>query len=77
MKEDYCTFFPESILGKRIQDCCKKHDLAYELEVAKFKADLGLYYCVKDMGGLDFELIAALMFVAVSTFGFIFYKKKK
>ena len=25
-KKDYCTCFPESIVGIDISDCCKKHD---------------------------------------------------
>lgn len=26
MKPDYCTWFPETWLGKDISDCCKIHD---------------------------------------------------
>lgn len=73
MKEDSCTFFFE---GKWAH-CCLAHDKAYALQTGKIEADAALFQCVKDSGGLGYGLIAALMFVAVSTFGFMFYKKKK
>ena len=74
MKEDYCTAFPEGWWAH----CCANHDKAYTLQTGKVEADVQLFKCVADSGyAVPSFLIAALMFVAVSTFGFMFYKKKK
>lgn len=78
-KHDYCTFFPENILGHDISGCCKKHDEAYELQQDKYQSDVELMKCVAEQGeqSLFFVIISVLMFLAVSWFGWIFYNKKK
>lgn len=72
MKENNCTFFPEG----NWTECCKAHDLAYETQMPKSEADIALFQCVKESGGLGYGLIAALMLAGVSTFGLMFYKKR-
>lgn len=67
----YCTAFPEGRWG----ECCKLHDLAYETQQPKHEADVQLFKCVADSDGFGVGLIAALMFMAVSTAGGLWYRK--
>ncbi len=75
--QDYCTAFPENLFGKDLSQCCKAHDLAYETQTPKKEADVALFNCVADSGGVGAYLVAALMFAGVSLFGMRFYKRSK
>jgi hypothetical protein len=55
---DYqCTWWPDQWLGISITDCCIAHDLG--------APDVELAQCVADKGGIEFTIIAAVMFVGV------------
>jgi hypothetical protein len=77
MTKDYCTSFPDKIGEIDISLCCKAHDKAYELQLDKPTADVELFNCVADAGGVGILLVACLMFFGVSVFGWMFYKKAK
>ena len=67
---DYCTLWPDGSWGH----CCKAHDLAYETGVpSKAMADWELWVCVAQQS----PVMASIMLVGVSTFGFLFWKRKK
>lgn len=78
MKEDFCTLFPDNILGYDISQCCKAHDDAYLGVIPKYKADIELMQCVANVeeGSVILPLVGSLMFLGVTCFGFMFYKKK-
>lgn len=77
-QKDFCTFFPDNILGHDISQCCKAHDIAYLGEIPKYKADIELMQCVSGIedGSALMPVVGALMFMGVSLFGFMFYKRK-
>ena len=71
--KDYCTSFPEKILGKYIGDCCKSHDEDYVKTVKrKFIGDWNLLKCVAYKGR---PFVAVAMYLAVSTVGWYFWFK--
>ena len=71
---DHCTMFPEGSWG----ECCRIHDVAYETQVDKKQADIDLYNCVKESSdSFGIGLIALMMFIGVTTFGFPFYRKSR
>ena len=73
MKEDHCTLFFEGSW----KTCCKAHDIAYETQVDRTEADIELFNCVRESSPEPLTwLVAALMFIGVFTFGWVFYKKK-
>lgn len=49
-EQDYCTLFPDKIMGTDISQCCKAHDNAYSItsEVTRYEADVELMNCVKE-----------------------------
>lgn len=69
---DYCTLFPESVLGRDVSKCCKRHDEAYSLQEPKLQSDVELMRCFGDAG---VPTIGVAAFIAVSVVGWIFYKK--
>lgn len=78
---DYCTAFPESVLGTDISQCCKAHDDAYTLgsSYSRYNADVELFSCIQDAFppySITYLAIPFLMYAAVRTFGWWFYKRK-
>lgn len=67
MAADHCTFWFEGAWGH----CCEAHDAAYAAGVDRLLADLALEACVRETGHSG---MAAIMFAAVSAFGWIAYK---
>jgi hypothetical protein len=53
--------------------CCLLHDIAYDLRLDRSTADAELFNCVFAATGL--YGLAGLMFVAVSLFGWVFWKR--
>lgn len=73
---DYCTLWFEGFWS----DCCKAHDLAYDMQIPRAIADADLTTCValatNSPGAAWVGAIAAgVMFVGVRVFGKRFYKK--
>lgn len=61
-------------------DCCKVHDLAYDMGLDRAVADADLWSCVvqastSPVGGLVGLGVGSLMYVGVRVFGGRFYKK--
>lgn len=76
-EQDYCTFFPDNILGHDISQCCKAHDEAYLGTTPKYPADVELMQCAAGLEeGFILPVVGSLMFLGVTCFGFIFYKRK-
>ena len=75
--KDYCTSFPDWILGKYIGDCCKSHDEDYDKNSVKrkFISDWNLLKCVAVSKGRPFSAVG--MYLAVSTVGWYFWFKAK
>lgn len=69
--KNYCTAFPDGEEGM----CCKAHDIEYSTKgtLSRKEADKALYQCVKENGE---PVKAALMYVGVRAFGWLFYKDK-
>ncbi len=62
---DYqCTWFPDTLFGVSLTDCCIAHDLG--------GSDIGLYSCVAEKGPV-FAVIGLIMLVGV-TFGRPIYR---
>lgn len=87
MKENYCTAFPDKILGTDISQCCKAHDDAYSpndiqnivYAASRYEADVALLQCVQQAFPTNTFLaitIPLLMFAGVRLFGWKFFKKK-
>lgn len=79
-EQDYCTSFPDKIMGIDISQCCKAHDDAYSItsEIPRYEADVELMNCVKEAFPTDTFLavvIPLLMFAGVRLAGRLFYKK--
>lgn len=53
--------------------CCDIHDGAYLEQVSKFQADWDLFICVTNHD----PVAAILMFIGVTLFGWIWYRKNK
>lgn len=73
--KDYCTNFPDKILGKDYSFCCYIHDIQYNHKYAtmsRWQADKDLFKCVKKRRGL---LVATMMWLGVRIFGGIYYKR--
>jgi len=75
--KDYCTNFPDSILGKSYAYCCYIHDVHYSnqpvaLEMTRLIADNMLFKCVRKKRGL---LVATLIWLGVRIFGAKYYKR--
>jgi hypothetical protein len=73
---DYCTLWPDRLFGLDWSACCRLHDIAYGsvATASKAQADQALFQCVLEVTG--WHSFAAVMFVGVSVFGWIFFKKK-
>lgn len=75
---DYCTLWFEGFWS----DCCKAHDLAYDMQIPRTIADADLASCVAlaaSSPGAAWvgAITAGVMFVGVRVFGWKFYKKAK
>lgn len=79
---DHCTLFPEGWWGH----CCRQHDIAYDLNINRFQADVELLQCVVGtvpesltdytlIGGGASLIIGLIMFIGVRTLGSFFFKK--
>lgn len=83
---DFCTSFPDNILGTDISQCCKAHDDAYSdtppvayIAVTRHEADVELMNCVKEAFPTNTFLaiiIPLLMYLGVRLGGRFFYKKR-
>lgn len=69
---DYCTLFPEGTWAQ----CCAVHDMAYagDVDVTKWQADVELFQCVAQSSNY---VVAAVMLIGVTLFGWLFYKGRK
>lgn len=67
-ESDGCTGWVDGVW----RHCCDAHDLAYASGFDKFQADLALQECVAATGN---PVMAFIMLVGVSLFGWIFYRK--
>lgn len=74
VEPDYCTLFPDEIAGVSLRSCCFAHDVAYATGVPKLEADLSLARCVAAQG---LPATAVVMFLGVTLFGWLFYRKRK
>ena len=73
---DYCTNFPDKILGKKYAYCCYIHDVQYNWHYStksRLQADNDLFVCVRKRRGL---LVASLMWLGVRLFGGSHYRRK-
>lgn len=71
---DFCTLFPEGLLGKFWGYCCYLHDKAYEALSPRLQADYELGKCVWDSGS---PVTGVIMAIGTAAFGWWFYKRKK
>lgn len=83
-QDNFCTAFPDKILGTDISQCCKAHDDAYSeqpvalVTITRHEADVELMNCVKEAFPTNTFLaivIPLLMFAGVRIAGRLFYKK--
>lgn len=68
-KKDWCTFWFEG----RWAHCCRRHDKAFNNQVGFFRANWRLFKCVVRRN----KIVARVMMVGVSMFGWILYIKAK
>lgn len=69
-KTDHCTFFPDTIFGVCIGECCKCHDKCYDIGgFAKDRrtADRTLRECIanKEAGRIRLTVIAYIVYFGV------------
>ena len=73
--KNHCTCFVDSIFGVYIGDCCKQHDEDfYNQNISKEVADKKLFKCVRSKTNV---VLASAMWIAVRTFGYIFWNRYK
>jgi len=76
--QDYCSNFPDKILGKNYSYCCYIHDMHYSdiplasEKMTRLKADNALFGCVRRKRGL---VVASLMWIGVRIFGGKYYRR--
>ncbi len=69
---DGCSSAPNTIFGESLMQCCVAHDLKYwkgGTEIQKFRADIGLFRCVREKTKNSLPLLADVYEAAVDTFG--------
>lgn len=71
---DHCTLWPDTIAGIYIGACCAAHDAAYINGADRLPADRALAECV---AGLGLPFTGFVMGLAVTWFGWIFYRRRK
>lgn len=74
MMADYCTLWPDRLLGVDFSTCCLRHDLDYIAGVGRWHADQALAACVAH-AGLPFT--GFVMGAGVGLFGWLFYRRRK
>jgi hypothetical protein len=70
---DYCTWWPDALLGADWSRCCAAHDAAYLAQSDRIVADLELARCVM---AVNWPMGVA-MGAGVLAFGWVFYNRKR
>jgi len=80
-KKDYCTAFPDVVLGVEIRGCCKEHDnnCGERGTLGFWKIQIAFFNCIKKKLGLAWACLIGLGggFFCGLKYPYFMYKKRK